>query len=1185
MSTNSSASPGTHRTKLWRVLLVIGLILIVGVVVWFGTFLKNGLDAKRFEVAATANARGIGLMEQFDYLSAVVEFDKAVEAAPYWTPAKINLGIALLNTTTPENLQRAIDLFEGVIRQDPDNPHAHYSLGIILIYLNRITEAAPHFEAVTRIDPTDAHGWYQRGVTYPDKDDAPQAKEFFRKALELNPYLNAARYALALHGHERDPQKTDAMMQEKIALVDANWESEYQLVYSEMGRYAEVIGKRPVVKNLLGPLPMFEKWGNFQVTLSEGTKWATDVDLRADPQSELRQAIRARFGGTVVVFDYDQDKRLDLLLLSAVMRNGKLTDLLLHNDGDGKFSDTTVSLGLGTGASFGTAVADFDNDGWPDVVLTGPYGVRLFRNELGQKFNDKSTESGTEKLTGVYLGVSWLDLDQDGDLDLLLAKYADTPAEALASLKTPGKNGGVQIMLNVGEALPQATPGLTCKFRLADKLSPLTSTLGPVTAFVGSDLDADRDVDVVTLVDGQSPIVTVNDRLLRFSKGQPITAQTGAWNGGLVLRANDDEQSDLFLLRTGNKPLVLLSASDAPINTLTNRFSEGTTDSPPLIQAVTTDLDHDGHADIVGLSEDRKPIVLQGDGQGKLLNRAVPFGPVADQLPNLIGFAVADFDNDCFQDLLTWSSDSGLTVFRSLGNPNRAVKIELTGKRDKGANLRTNTDGIGATVGVLTGRVQMSQENTTLSAGLGLSRQPITLGIGKAATADVVRVRWPDGVPQAELNVPTCEFTRILENNRKGTSCPILHTWDGQRFRYITDFLGGGALGECGPDGSVRPPRPEESVKIEPGQLLAKNGKFTLKISEPMDEVLYLDHVRLDVFDHPTQSDIHPDERFSTGGPAVTQKPQQFTQRFHATTAKDHMGRDVTDTLKSRDTKTVDGFKHRHWLGYAEDHFVELDFNAQSIGTTAKPPVMVLAGWIDYPYPESIFAATQADVPMVSPVLEQLGADGKWTAVAELGFPAGLPKVMTRELPELVGKPIGKLRIRTNLQIYWDEIYIAVPEIVTSPSSLGVAKANLAHRGFMQEVMPNGKPPIEYNNDRTEPVSATKWHGKLTRTGDVTALLTEVDDRFVLAGPGDEITIEFDAAKLPDLKPGHVRSFVLRTNGYCKDTAPFTKTGGYVGPLPYRNMTSYPDGAFDRTKARNLQDAYDREWNTRSAGQ
>ena len=137
----------------------------------------------------------------------------------------------------------------------------------------------------------------------------------------------------------------------------------------------------------------------------------------------------------------------------------------------------------------------------------------------------------------------------------------------------------------------------------------------------------------------------------------------------------------------------------------------------------------------------------------------------------------------------------------------------------------------------------------------------------------------------------------------------------------------------------------------------------------------------------------------------------------------------------------------------------------------------------------------------------------------------------------------------------------------------------------MQEVMPNGKPPIEYNNDRTEPVSATKWHGKLTRTGDVTALLTEVDDRFVLAGPGDEITIEFDATKLPDLKPGHVRSFVLRTNGYCKDTAPFTQTGGHVGPLPYRNMTSYPDGAFDRTKAPDQQGTYDREWNTRSAGQ
>src|SRR5207245_2212637 len=99
-------------------------------------------------------------------------------------------------------------------------------------------------------------------------------------------------------------------------------------------------------------------------------------------------------------------------------------------------------------------------------------------------------------------------------------------------------------------------------------------------------------------------------------------------------------------------------------------------------------------------------------------------------------------------------------------------------------------------------------ERTTTSAGLGQSMLPTMLGMGKAGQADVLRVRWPDNVVQAELSVAATGVYRLEETNRKGTSCPILMTWDGERFVFVTDFLGGGALGESGPDGSIRPPRP-----------------------------------------------------------------------------------------------------------------------------------------------------------------------------------------------------------------------------------------------------------------------------------------------------------------------------------------------------------------------------------------
>jgi hypothetical protein len=883
------------------------------------------------------------------------------------------------------------------------------------------------------------------------------------------------------------------------------------------------------------------------------------------------------FGGALVRLDYDRDGRPDLLLLGAVLRDGKASDLLLHNDGSNTFTDVTEAAGLGKAASHACSVGDFDNDGRPDLLLTGASGVRLLHNEDGKRFTDRSAEAGFDKLTGSFLGSAWVDLDQDGDLDALLARFVGKPA-------------GTVVLTNVGEA-PPVLPGesakpLTCKFSSAEGLAAFPT--GPVVYFVASDLDADRDVDLLALAEGEPPVAVLNDRLMRFRRGAQVRAEPVRWNGGLVLDANGDEQSDLLLLASGAGPVLLTSKSDAVATDTVGRFTAGATDSPPLKLAQAVDLDLDGRTDVVALSAEGKPVLLQGDGQGKLTHRPGAFGPDADKFPDLLAVAACDLTGDGNLDLLTWSASSGLAVFRSTGNGNHGLRIELTGVRERASPpvVRTNADAVGATVTTLTGLLRTRVENTTLAAGLGQSRMPLVLGLGRADAAEAVRIRWPDGVPQSELNLPAGELAKIAETDRRGGSCPVLLTWDGERFRYLTDFLGAGALGETGADGTNRTPRPEESVKIGPGQLVPRDGRYVIKVAEPMDEVAYLDRLRLDVVDHPAGVEVHPDERFAAGGPLPTQELLAFRDRFAPLKAADNRGRDVTETVRIRDGNAVDGFARRSWIGMAEDHTVEFDFGDQLAGVQPGERVyLVLAGWTDYPYPEAIYAAAQAGVPMTAPVLEWQTAAGKWELVGDLGFPAGLPKVMTREVRGLAGAKALKLRVRTNLQIYWDQVYLAPAAETPAAVALPVSRATLAHRGFMQEVTPAGKrTPAGYTDDRTEPVAVTRWRGRLTHTGDVTPLLTTVDDRFVLCGPGDEVTVEFDASGLPPVKPGHVRSFVFRTHGYCKDTAPFTATGGEVGPLPFRGMGSYPAGAMDRTKAPADQAAYDREWNNRPAG-
>ncbi len=1194
MSSPAQRASGSRR---WLSLVVLLFIAGVGVGTWL--YLRPKPDPKPGPkpdpiAAAHANSSGIGYMEQFNYPDAAKEFEEAAKLAPDWTPAKINLGIALLNTQAPANLDRALGIFKEILDADSNNAHAHYCTGIIHYYRGNIPEAKPHFEAVTRIDPNDAYAWYNLATCIPDASDSEEALKLFQKALKINPYLNAARHNVAQHRITSDDIKLKTQLIDDFeALRIGNAHDLFAIKYTEMGRYADVIGKSPALPLAIELMPLFDPVKGLSVKLADGTTWAA-----SDKLDELRSAVRARFGGTILLLDYNRDGKSDVLLLGAVMRGGELRDLLLRNDGNFAFTDVTAEVGLANHpASFGGAVGDFDNDSFADLALAGPAGMKLFRNADGKAFEDKTTVAGFDKEPGVFLTASWVDLDQDGDLDLVAAKYAQTSDLALKQLKGEkvDGNGRLVTFLNVGvaPASPPSEPAkpLTTAFKLATEPTALL-VKGPITGVITTDVDGDLDVDLLVLVDGQPPVTVFNDRLLRFHRGESVTTATANWSGGFVLDANGDDQSDLVLIESGGTPRILVSKRDDPGENVASRFAPGTTDSPALRSAAWVDLDLDGRTDVLGLSTDSKPVFLHGDGAGKFAKKNAPFGPIADAIPDLLAIVPVDLDGDNNTDVLAWSASGGIRIFRNLGNGNHGLRLALTGMRkpvmagEEGKPLRTNADGVGSWVRLHAGPLRTAAENTTLYAGLGQSRLPLHFGLGKADAVEALRVRWPDAVTQAELNQGAGSVA-VVELDRKPSSCPILFTWDGERFAYITDFLGAGSVGEQGPDGSVRPPRPEESVKIEPGRLVPKNGKFVLKIGEPMDEVMYLDRLRLDVIDHPAGVSIFPDERFATSDPQPTQERLFFrdSECVFATKATDHKGRDVTAMLRERDGKHADGFALRSWLGFAEDHFVELDFNGRLKSLPAGRKVfLVLAGWTDYAFPESIYAATQAGIPPIWPVLEQKQSDGTWKSLGEIGLPAGLTRVMTKEITGLIDPAGGPVRIRTNLQIYWDQIFLApVANVEKSVRELPVSRATLAYRGFTQEYTPGGKLPIAYDYDRLEPVSVTRWRGKVTKTGDVTELLAADDDRHVVCGPGDEVTAEFDAVSLPPLREGWQRSFVLRTWGYCKDTAPTTLTGGSVGPLPYRAMPQFPYNPMKNPPPAHVIE-YDRAWNTRTAG-
>lgn len=1176
-----------------RGVALVVLLLVAGVGVWY--FLtrdrKGGEAPVDLDGAVAANNRGVGSMEGFRYGSAVEAFREAVAKHPKWVVARINLAIGLLNYEQPAHHDELVELLTQVLREEPDNPHAHYVLGCLYKYRTDLAAAYPHFDAVTRIDPADAHSWTFKGWCHPAGDESDEAIACYEKALRLNPYLNIARFKLL--GMQRG-ERRQALLEEWKQLRDAFWDKVTDDKYFDMGPYAEVIGrtKDSHPPQPVGPDRPFDPWAGFTVRLAPGTTWAVN-DATAGVPGEVRRRVAERFGRTMVLFDYNRDGRPDLFLAGAVTDGGQLRDLLLRNEGGGSFTDVTKEAGLaGPSLALGCSVADFDNDGFRDLLLTGLDGVRLFRNTGTGSFIDVSATAGFDKIGGVCLSAGWCDIDQDSDLDLVVCRLADTPEAALAVLQGKRAPGGrAEVWLNAGDAAPVAVgldqPPLSIRFRRATEPAAVLPQ-SPITGVVLADLDADLDVDLLYLAEGRSPVPVLNDRLLRFTALEGFPAPAGGWNGGAVLDVNHDGRSDVVLLPNGKKPVVLLSRPGRREGKADDWFTPGDTNGPPLKQAAVIDLDADGWADVLGLSADGQLVLLHNDGENRLVHRPNAIGV---SLPgDLQAVAAADLDGDCHPDLLVWSAAEGLKALHGGDNGNRTLRLELTGRNEKEAT-RTNADGIGCKVSVLAGRFWSWTENTTPGAGLGQSRLPIALGLGRHASADAVRILWPDGLPQAELARAACELHAIREDNRKPTSCPVLLVWDGEKFRYVTDFLGAGSVGESAPDGSVRPPRPEESVKIEPGMMVPRDGKYVLKVTEPMDELMYIDRLQLVVIDHPKDTQVHPDERFATADPQPTQELLVFKDPVLPVRATDHRGRDVTDLLRIRDQKTVSGFARRAWIGFAEEHFVELDFGDRL--SKLKPGErahLVLTGWTDYAYPESIYAAAQAGVEVVWPVLERLGPDGKWQSLGDLGFPAGLPRTITREVTGQIGGPACKLRIRTNLHVHWDQIVVAPSAEIVKPGAgrvteLNVERATFAARGILREVRPHGRTgPVEYDDSRTEAVAMTPWKGLLTRFGDVTELLGRADDCFVIGGPGDELTVSFDAGGLPSVPDGFVRSFVLRSWGYCKDAAPTTVTGGLVEPLPFRGVQPYPFyDAADRAKAESAQRDYRKRWNTRPA--
>jgi len=749
--------------------------------------------------------------------------------------------------------------------------------------------------------------------------------------------------------------------------------------------------------------------------------------------------------------------------------------------------------------------ADVDNDFITDVVLAGSGGVSVFFQTSPGTFSAGPADKSP------CFEVWSADIEMDGDLDLV-CRAADAV-----------------VFRNNGD-------------RTMTVIRPFTGLMG-VQTFAWGDVDGDADPDAV-FIDQGGLRVFLNRQAGDFAP-DPRRMPSGL-AAMTITDLNSDGTFDIVTIDGAGSVQRTWLGNERWNTQALGVWQQSDGFNPATVRLMTADLDNNGAVDLIATAGtpggSRASRIWLADEQHNL--------EALSGLPAAEVFGIADLDNDGRQDLIAIVESRAVRLINRGTADYHWKKVSLRAQATAG-DQRINSFGIG---GYLEARAGLLFEKQLMTGG------QVHIGLGTRSAIDVIRIVWPNGVPQAEFGASVDDVI-VVEQRLKG-SCPWVFTWDGNRMVFVTDFLWRSPLGlRINAQDTAGVTQTEDWIKLRGDQLVPRGGVYDVRITAELWETHFFDHVSLLAVDRPVNTEVFVDERFSPASPPAL-AVQAVKDLRPVTRAWDHRGADVTSAVSVRDGKYLSTFARGRYQGIAEDHFVEVD-----PGPIGPDTILVANGWV-YPTDSSLnVAIAQAGIAPRGLSLEAQGKDGSWRVVnADIGFPAGKNKTILIDVRQAQGA--GRLRLRTNLEIYWDSLQLGSRS--TSPvktTRIQAATADLRYRGFSHTGPPEGghygtrgDAPETPQYDRVVSTSP-RWRdltGYHTRFGDVIELIAQVDDRYVIMNAGDEMRLQF--RELPPPPAGWRRDFVLIGDGWEKDGDYNTGFSQTVLPLPSHNKPNYGAG-------------------------
>ncbi len=705
-------------------------------------------------------------MDRHEFTQALGRFQTACVMNPTSDTGCLNMGIALFYMA---RLDDAHSILGKSVLRDPHNPRAWFNLALVERAAGNDGVAVQDFEKAAQLAPADPGTQYAIGTLYLKAKDYQQAISSFRKALDLDPFLLSAEFGMAqAEGRTGDVNGALQHLNRAEHLTETGLGRPASTAYGEEGKYS--FGQEMLAP--IQPAPPEVPVHFVNVTAASGLPWRAPVakaPLRArgahGAQTKAASAAPvlsgpdalARFlGGGACVFDYNGDGLPDIFLADA---DGKGHPALYSNGGHGRFVDATKSAKLQFGGeALGCATGDYDNDGYTDIAVGLADGLQLFHNNGDGTFTD-ATDSAALDTHGLVLGMAFVDYNGDGNLDLYAARFGDfalsSPAEPFTF---PANAHGLGNILWRGSEQGEFTDA-TAETALAGT--------APSVGVLACDVNNDGTTDFVVTGWSLSPTVYLNQREGAFRAITPWADQMpGPTAGAVALDFDHDGWMDLAFTHWSSPGLSLWR------NIGGKSFERVNLPGPLWMRGwglAAVDYDHDGWVDLVAVGEDFSGdghiILLRnegGDGHGGFAGfRDVTHETGLDKIALRNPRSVIAFeDADGSTDLLITQNGLPPMLLKGVGsNKYSTLDLSLTGTRD-------NRAGIGSAVDIFSGAQRQTLQLTAGSGYLGGGPAEIAAGLGGYNGADVVRVLWPSGILQDEIDVLTGKGRTITESSR-----------------------------------------------------------------------------------------------------------------------------------------------------------------------------------------------------------------------------------------------------------------------------------------------------------------------------------------------------------------------------------------------------------------------------------